>query len=82
MAAPGGASSTRGAGDEDSTFLTACVVESRSREVCIALMSTLRTHILQIYLVGDTQSYSETLDLLQTLRPKEVRAARAISRYI
>jgi hypothetical protein len=60
------------AGADDGDFLIAAVCENRSREVAIATMSTTRTHALQAYLVTDMQSYSETLDLLLALKPREI----------
>jgi len=57
-------------GDEES--IIASVVESRSREVAIAVMSSHHLYLLRVYLLTDTQSYSETIDLLEYLSPHEV----------
>ena len=57
-------------GDEET--IIASVVESRSREVAIAVMSSRHLYILRVYLLTDTQSYSETIDLLEYLSPHEV----------
>lgn len=67
----GTARDTGGGGRDDDTTI-ACVVESRSREVCIAVMSSRHLYILQVYLLTDTQSYSETIDLLEYLAPHEI----------
>ena len=46
--------------------------QNRGREVAIATMSPTRTHILQVFVCQDSQSYAETIDLLLELRPKEI----------
>ncbi len=35
-------------------------------------MSPTRTHILQVFVCQDSQSYAETIDLLLDLKPKEI----------
>lgn len=53
-AATAGASSLHTQQEVD---VIACVVENRGRTVAIATMSPSQTHLLQTYIVQDTQSY-------------------------
>lgn len=48
------------------------MVESRSREVAVVAMSSMHLYRLEVYLLTDTQSYSETVDLLEYLSPHEI----------
>lgn len=56
-AATAGASSMHTAQEPD---VIACVVENRGRTVAIATMSPSHTHLLQTYIVQDSQSYGGT----------------------
>lgn len=48
------------------------VVENLAREVCIARMSTKNLSELEIFIIGDSHSYSETISTLRMIEPHEI----------
>lgn len=55
----------------DSTVVC-CVVENRSREICIIRMNSKCLSDLDVYTMCDSHSYSETISTLQMLGPAEL----------
>jgi DNA mismatch repair protein MSH4 len=48
------------------------VVENRSREICISKMCSKNLGSLEVFLVGDNNSYMESLSLIEELSPHEI----------
>lgn len=55
---------------QDTIMISIC--ENRAREICISKINTRNISILEIYLITDTHSYVETLDVLYDINPDEI----------
>ena len=47
-------------------------VENRSREVAVCKIDASNGTTLSVYLIADSHSYSETIQVLQTIEPDEI----------
>lgn len=48
------------------------VVENRAREVCICKMDTSNRSMVELFLINDSHSYAETVQVLSSIQPQEI----------